>query len=138
MIAVDTNIVVSLLLRGEVHAQVERIVARDAAWSVPLLWRSEFRNVLVTYLRQGRIDFEGAVSAAEIAASLVADREHVPQSADVIRTAQETGLSAYDSEYVVVARQLGVPLITLDQAILRAVPDLGLSPSGFLASGDDG
>lgn len=38
------------------------------------------------------------------------------------------GLTAYDASYVALAEQLGIPLITLDRAILEAAPELARAP----------
>ena len=38
------------------------------------------------------------------------------------------GLTAYDASYVALAEQLGIPLITLDRAILKAAPQLARPP----------
>jgi predicted nucleic acid-binding protein len=38
------------------------------------------------------------------------------------------GLTAYDASYVALAEQLGIPLITLDRAILGAAPQLARPP----------
>ena len=43
--------------------------------------------------------------------------------ADVLKTALDLGLSAYDAEFVVLARALGVGLVSRDGAILDAATD---------------
>ena len=50
MIVVDTNIVAYLYLPGEHTAAVERLLERDPEWAAPILWRSEFRNILALSL----------------------------------------------------------------------------------------
>ena len=42
MIAVDTNVVAYLFLRGEFAARAEAWLMRDRDWVAPKLWRSEF------------------------------------------------------------------------------------------------
>ena len=51
MIAVDTNVIAYLFLRGEFAAQAEEWLRKDREWVAPALWRSEFRNLLAGYLR---------------------------------------------------------------------------------------
>ena len=60
MIVVDTNIIGYLYLTSDRSLQVERALCKDPAWVAPLLWRSEFRNVLALYLRQGLLSLEDA------------------------------------------------------------------------------
>ena len=58
-------------------------------------------------------------------ASLVlGDRIAEAASAQVLDVALECGLTAYDAEFVALARTLGVPLATFDNAILRGAPDV--------------
>ena len=52
----------------------------------------------------------------------------------VLEVAQGTGLSAYDGEYVALAQEMNVPLVTTDGAILRAVPDVAVRPDEITAS----
>ena len=54
--------------------------------------------------------------------------------ADVIDVALNCELTAYDAEFVVVARQLGVSLATADRAVLRNAPDVA-APLSTLANG---
>ena len=55
MIVVDTNIIAYLYLPTDLTGQAERLLESDPEWAVPVLWRSEFRNVLALYLRKGLI-----------------------------------------------------------------------------------
>jgi predicted nucleic acid-binding protein len=52
MIVVDTNIIGYLYLTSERSRQAEQALRQDPQWAAPLLWRSEFRNVLALYLRR--------------------------------------------------------------------------------------
>ena len=51
MIVVDTNILGYLYLQGEHTKQTEKALIKDPEWVAPVLWRSEFRNVLAYYTR---------------------------------------------------------------------------------------
>lgn len=52
MIVVDTNLIGYLYLESQYAPQAEQTLRKDADWVAPLLWRSEFRNVLALYLRK--------------------------------------------------------------------------------------
>ena len=52
MIVVDSNVVAYLYLRGDHSDKAEALLARDPDWAAPLLWRSEFRNILAGHLQQ--------------------------------------------------------------------------------------
>ena len=51
MIVVDTNIISYLYISGERSQQSEDLLSFDPNWVAPILWRSEFRNILAQYLR---------------------------------------------------------------------------------------
>jgi len=53
-------------------------------------------------------------------------------SADVSTLAASSACSAYDAEFVVLARELGIPFVTLDKLLLERFPDAAVSPERFL------
>lgn len=132
MIVVDTNIVASLWLPTEWSESSERLLTTEPEWSAPLLWRSEFLNVLATYVRTERLELAQALDAIEAAEALFIGREFSVGSMPVLSLAAESGCTAYDCEFVVVARYLSVPLVTLDQKLLTAFPEVAIQPNRFL------
>lgn len=52
MIIADTNIISYLLLPTPFTESVEKLYNIDSEWAAPILWKSEFRNVLALYLRK--------------------------------------------------------------------------------------
>ena len=74
MIVVATNVMASLLLPGERTEQAERVFHRDPVWAAPLLWPSEFRNVLAVYMRQRRLSRAHALQLMDKAAILMQGR----------------------------------------------------------------
>lgn len=132
MIVVDTNLIGYLVIPGEQTDEAERVLVKDPDWVAPRLWRSELRNVLALYLRQGLLDLEDAVAVMDQAERLMAGREGRTSSLPVLALAQRSGRSAYDCEFVALASELGVPLVTADRQLVRAFPELAATPAQFL------
>jgi predicted nucleic acid-binding protein len=122
VIVVDTNVIVGLVLPAEWETASRRLFAEEPDWAAPLLWRSEFRNVLATQVRAGRLDLDRAVVAAQTAESVVVGREFSVDSSSVLRLAAESACTAYDCEFVALALHLGVRLFTNDRRLARAFP----------------
>lgn len=134
MIVVDTNILAYFFIKGEATDQMRRLFESDSEWAAPLLWRSEFRNVLATYLRQSRMDLADALGFYSDAERLLIDRERVGDSRTVLTLAQQSRHSAYDCEFIAVAKALAVPLVTNDRRLRKSFPEIAISPEEFLAS----
>ena len=56
--------------------------------------------------------------------SLLADNEFDVDSFEVLSLARDSGCSAYDCEFIALARQLGVKLVTEDAKLRAAFPRL--------------
>lgn len=124
MIAVDTNILAYLYLSGDHTAAAEALLQHDADWAAPLLWRSEFRNILAGCMRRGALTLEQAYAIQREAEDLLHDAEYEVDSFAVLELAQNSGCTAYDCEFVALAQQLNTRLITMDSQLLRAFPDI--------------
>ena len=122
MIAVDTNVIAYLFLRGEFAAPAEAWLTRDRDWVAPMLWRSEFRNVLAGYLRRKQLTFEAVRDIQREAEALLIGNEHEVDSLRVLELVRDSECSAYDCEFVSVAMRLGVKLVTADSKVLKAFP----------------
>lgn len=127
MIVVDTNIIAYLFLPGEYTPLAERLLQQDTDWAAPLLWRSELRNLLALYMRRQQLPFEQALAIQNEAESLFAESEYEPDSLQVLRLVQSSECSAYDCEFVALAKYLGVRLVTQDKKVLAAFPEIALS-----------
>ena len=126
MIVVDTNVVAYLYLESDFTARAEEQLRKDPDWAVPILWRSEFRNILAGAMRRKALTLGEASQVLAEAQSLLAGNEHEVGSLQVLELVRDSDCSAYDCEFVALARQLDVKLVTLDGKLLRAFPDLAI------------
>jgi len=131
VIVVDTNLLVNFYLRSEQSDLADKAFLKDPVWIAPLLWRSEFLNVLTACLRKGILNLEAAFEIAGEAERLMEGGEYSVSSLDVLRLAAQSRCSAYDCEFVALARELNVPLVTTDRQILSDFPDAARSLEEF-------
>lgn len=129
MIVVDSNVLAYLYLPGEYTAAAEALLERDPDWAAPILWRSEFRNILAGYLRRKDISFEQAVSLQSEAESLLAGCEFEVESRTVLELVRDSDCSAYDCEFIALAMKLDTKLVTMDKKLLRAFPNRAVALS---------
>lgn len=132
MIVADVNLVAYLLLGGPEQAAAERAMQRDPVWAAPLLWRSEFRSVLAAFMRQRDLSVSDAWRAHGLADHLFAGQEFAVPGERVLQLVASSPCSAYDCEYVALAEELGVSLVTANRQVLRAFPDRAISPKDFV------
>jgi len=133
VIVADTSLISYLLIDGARTAQARLVWQRDAQWIAPLLWRSEFRNILALYHRRGLLSLEEAIGAAKKGESLLAGREFPVPSRTVLALAAGSGCTAYDCEFVALAQTYGVRLVTADGDLAKAFPWTTVSLEAFTA-----
>lgn len=126
MIVVDSNIVAYLYVGREHASATEALLERDREWVAPILWRSEFRNVLAGCLRRREFAIEEARAAQSGAEDLMRGGEYEVDSHVVLDLVNRSDCSAYDCEYVALAKQLELKLVTMDRKVLKAFPEVAV------------
>ena len=82
--------------------------------------RGAYMDFLADFARAGETLMEG--------------REYCVSSAHVLGLAARSGCSAYDCEFVALAQDLGLPLVTSDSRIPKAFPGVAVSLRSFVRS----
>ena len=135
MIVIDTNIIGYLYLSSDRSDQAEKALLIDAEWVAPILWRSEFRNVLAIYIRKNILMLEDAIRIMDEATLLMQGGEYEAVSLQVLQLVGESTCSAYDCEVVALARDLNVRLLTVDTQIVKQFPNEAISLDEYVSKG---
>jgi predicted nucleic acid-binding protein len=131
VIVADNTLLVYFWLPSDFAEMAEAVKNQDKIWASPILWRAEFRNVLAGYLRRKTLsEAEANAAYLNVQKDLGANEYSVPTER-IIKLVLASDCSAYDCEYVALAQDLGVPLVTADKQILRAFPKIAVSMEKF-------
>lgn len=134
MIVIDTNVLAYSLITGVHSDEADQIAKKDADWVAPHLWQSEFRNVLALYLRQNRLTLSEIHTIARQGEKLMRGKTFNVNSLHVLNLVASSNCSAYDCEFVALAHELDVPLVTFDKKILAEFEGTAVSPQQFLTN----
>ncbi len=132
MIVADTNLLIYFYVHGEYSDLADKAFRKDPHWISPLLWRSEFLNVLAACVKKRFVDFDLAVAIIGEAERLMAGHEYAISSLDILRLAADSQCSTYDCEFVALAMELRVPLVTMDEKILAEFPGTAIRLDEFV------
>ena len=132
MIVVDTNIIAHFWLPSSQSDLCDQLFQKEPHWIAPLLWRSEFRNVVLLYLRKDLISLSQAMLITEKAETQMFEREFHVNSNRVLEIGERSSCSAYDCEFISLARDLDIQLVTLDKQILKDFPGISSHPEDFI------
>ena len=130
MIVADTNLIVYLFITGDQTSLAQEVLSKDPYWIVPPLWQSEFRNVLAGYMRRGMV----LSRAQEIMTNgmvTLENRQVIPSPEKILELISKSDCTAYDCEFVALAQQLDVLLVTADKQLLTRFPDSAISLEEF-------
>lgn len=134
MIVVDTNILAHFWLPSDSTELCDQLYQKDPQWVAPILWRSEFRNVVTLYLRKELIDLADALLIMEKAELQMKDQQFQVNSVQVMHQVSQSNSSSYDCELVSLAKDLDLELITTDKQLLREFPELAKHPAKVVES----
>lgn len=131
MIVADTNLIVYLFINGDKTPLAQAVLTKDPHWILPPLWQSEFRNVLAGHIRRG-MKLAQAKRIMEEALSTFEGREVAPSSEMILDLIAKSDCSAYDCEFIALAMQLDIPLVTADKQLLGQFPGSAKSLEDFV------
>jgi predicted nucleic acid-binding protein len=128
-VVLDASAAVTWVLRDgtpEDEARIDDLLSTGFIL-VPELWHVEVANAFRSALRAGRVD-------EAFAAGVCRQFEQLDIRTDVVGTqihrltlrAHEHDLTAYDTTYLLLAQDRGLPLATLDRALARAAEAAGV------------
>ena len=128
MIVVDCTVLADFWV-GEPSARraAQRLLAADDEWISVGLWRCELGNVLLKYVRAGRL------AEAEMRQALLESRSLIAETVDDIDIeavwliANEKKLTYYDASYVWLAQSRELPLYTRDSDILKECSEVAVA-----------
>jgi predicted nucleic acid-binding protein len=130
MIVPDATIVSAFLFpKDDFHEVAVAIRDQDPDWHCPELVSSEVRSVGLKHHGKGDTLDSVIARCNLIAATVSVYRMH---SFSVLQVAVEGNLWVYDAEYVALARQLNVPLVTTDGPLAQRFPSVAVSPKEYL------
>ncbi len=129
---VDASVTAAWFLPDEATPPTEATLQATATaevW-VPALWTLEMANLLLRAQRRKRIGAAKRLELVRAVAGLRLRIDREPVSIAVIdEIAARHVLSAYDAVYVELAMRRGLPLATLDRAMVEALAAAGVAPA---------
>ena len=131
MITVDTNVIAYLFIKGDFSKKAKQLLKYDSVWIAPFLWRSEFRNVLMPYMRNNDLSKEDALSIMNEAEEFMSGNEYEVNSFEILELVSQSKCSAYDCEFVALAKRLNMDFYTSDKKVLKEFPNIAMSLSKF-------
>lgn len=84
------------------------------------------------YMRQQQMTLTQAKMTLEKAESVWKEREFAIPSGEILELTSQYKVSAYDAEFVVLAKMLNISLLTFDQALRRSFPMIAIDPTTFI------
>jgi predicted nucleic acid-binding protein len=132
MIVVDANLIGYLFIAGENSPLAAQVFAKDPDWYAPLLWQSEMRSIVAKYFRFRNMPLEESQQIMNEAHDLMIEHERFVSSNAVLELMASSTCTSYDCEYVALAKEMKLTLVTFDKEVLRNFPKIAISPQHFI------
>lgn len=129
-VALDASAAVTWVLRDaepEDENRIDELVSTGFVL-VPELWHSEMANPFCSAIRAGRIDEEFVIGVCEQLDQLDIRTDVVGTQVQLLALeAHARDLTAYDTSYLLLAKDRGLPLVTLDRQLATAAQSAGVT-----------
>lgn len=125
----DANVFVRSAVQRSTEARerLDAVEADELDGHVPELVYVEVGNALLKYVRTGQMSAADAAAALQTVVAFPLRAHRLRELAPgAVALAIETGLSAYDCCYAILAKSLDAPLVTADRRLAAAVPNAEL------------
>jgi len=132
VIVVDTNIISYLLVRNDTYtADAKELFRKDSAWVSPALWKFEFFNLINLY-RKRNLMSENAMRDIFFKSLETVETVDLVDLTFLYNVATASDLTGYDAQFVALASEMNLPLITEDKRILSEFGNTSISIKNFL------
>jgi predicted nucleic acid-binding protein len=132
MIVVDANLIGNLFLKGENTPLAIKVFEKDPDWYAPLLWQSEMRSILTSNFRYRELSLENALYIMDEAHRLMMEHERHVSSTTVLDLVRVSKCTSYDCEYVAMAQDMNLTLVTFDSQVVKEFPRVAVFPIDFI------
>ncbi|NNE63115.1 MAG: type II toxin-antitoxin system VapC family toxin [Gammaproteobacteria bacterium] len=121
----DCSIAAAWLFEDEKTPATDKLLGQlcDDSAIVPNLWHLEIGNVLIQAERRGRITASQISTRLELVTNLPIETDtetDIRAFREIMTLARTQTLTTYDAAYLELAIRRGIPLATLDKALIRA------------------
>ncbi|MEZ5354253.1 MAG: type II toxin-antitoxin system VapC family toxin [Bryobacteraceae bacterium] len=132
---VDTNVVAYHLLGVEQFAGVASVALRAISNPIaPAHWEAELASVVWMAVRTGAFSHDEGQVRLRLARRLGIESASIsPLGPGALIRSVQSGVAVYDTLFVELAVRERCPLITFDGGVLRAFPDIAVSPRTLTA-----
>ncbi len=124
MIVVDVNIIVNLFIEGDHTPAAVELYEQDNQWYCPDIWIHELTNVMSTYVKHGGLSQKKVDQILNNAMDYFLDTTISMPISDVLKCSLKYNISAYNAEYIVLAKMNNTPLVTVDKKLNKSIPKL--------------
>ena len=132
MIVVDANLIGYFFIMGEHSALATQVFEKDPDWYAPLLWQSEVRSIVAKYFRFKNMPLLKSQQIMNEAHDLMVEHERFVSSNLVLELMASSKCTSYDCEYVALAKEMNLTLVTFDREVVRDFPQIAVIPQDFI------
>lgn len=127
----DSSFTIAWILEEEgeeEHTDSVFSLLKESTALIPSLWFYEVANVLAIARRRGRLSQKDLTRALTFLKAIptVVDPDGDRRALEILDLAESHTLTIYDTTYLDLAMRMGIPLATLDSALIQASHSLGV------------